>query len=89
MSWTDAYVFEDPMVDLRSDAERARIENPRGIWSVIAGRPVPSSTQPDHTLPSTTSISYVGNDDEDTGTRPALDAKHLTLMTARLRQATT
>ena len=25
MSWTDAYVFVDPMVDLRSDAERARM----------------------------------------------------------------
>lgn len=60
-----------------------RHSEPPGISSVIAGRPVPSSTQPDHTLPSTTSISYAGTDDEDGDTRPALDAKHLTLMTGR------
>ncbi len=38
----------------------AALRTARGISSLITGRPVPSSTQPDHTLPSTTSLAVQG-----------------------------
>jgi hypothetical protein len=35
----------------------AALRAPRGISSLITGRPGPSSPQPDHTLPSTSSVT--------------------------------
>ena len=59
----------------------AALRTHAGLSSHITGRPVPSSTQPDHTLPEhCLDYRYAGTDDEDAGTRPLLHAKHLTFV---------
>ena len=46
------------------------IESPRGISSLITGRPGPSSTQPDHTLPSTSSVTAMQGPTTSQGPQP-------------------
>ena len=74
----------------RAGAGRAfrGIENPKQV-SRRSSQVAPSSCRrnPITRCRAHLDYRYAGTDDEDTGTRPPLDAKHLTLMSVRLRMS--